>query len=156
MVHKWDPSYSKGKVGEDDLDRFYGIAHIIKEVSIELQNLGIDRVFIKMKSGFRFTVDYKTDYKTFDTGNVFIETVSRTDINKLGWAFTSCAQYIFYYLPQERVNYIATMHDIRNKLLQWYKEYPTKPAYNEGYKSLGITVPLDVFSGICIARHEIY
>lgn len=145
MVHKFDESLAFGQYMENLLDDYFSTWFLIEEVSMELQYLGIDRIFTKHSTGERFSVEYKADRRAHDTGNVFIETVSvqkGNTIEKLGWALTSTAQRLVYFIPGPNRVYILDMVDIRDMLSKWGDTCKVATAENEGYVGKGLLVPI--------------
>ena len=147
MEHDFEEKLVEGEVAEAELDNYFSRWQKIKPVSRELQRLGIDRIWTNKISGTRTTVEYKADSRAADTGNAFIETVSvqsKTQ-SKPGWAKTSCAQVLVYYLPNVKRVYVFEMLSIREQLADWGKAYRTAKAVNKDYVGKGILVPLSEF-----------
>jgi hypothetical protein len=114
--YNFDDQLSRGELGEALLDRFFAQWFRIKPATPEEQRQGIDRHFHHLKSHQEFTVEYKTDSLASRTGNAFIETVSVDTEQKAGWAFTSQADMLLYYVPGKRVVYVLKMAAIRTRL----------------------------------------
>ena len=142
-LHEFNKSLKTGQRYERVLDKVFSDRYSITPVSMDLQRLGIDRIFTSIKSRKRFSVEYKGDEKTQTTGNAFIETVSVDTDNKPGWAITSCAQILIYYVIGPNDIYISYMTEIKRLVSDWANKYEEKPAYNEGYKTLGLCVPIE-------------
>ena len=79
-------------------------------------------------------VEVKTDWMTFETGNVVFETQS---FGKVGCLERSKADYVVYYVPQSGNIYVCNMEALRKCVKHW--NYPTKPMAEQ---NLGIIVPL--------------
>ena len=133
----------------DDYFREPGL--VIREAEMKWQECGIDRWFIR--KGFWLPVEYKTDFQTNNTDNLFLEI--RKNCNgkgKAGWAKTTLAKILYYYVPQRGHIYAIDM-----SVLQSYPEdilkYRTAKAYNEGYHAEGILYPLKDRS-IFYATHD--
>jgi hypothetical protein len=133
---------SHGERGETFLDRYFSRWFRIQPSTPEEQRLGIDRHFHHLKSHDEFTVEYKTDSTAARTGNAFIETVSVDSDQKAGWAFTSQADRLLYYVPGKRVVYILKMTAIRARLPFWLATYALREVPNNGYHTHGLLVPL--------------
>ena len=145
MVHKFDESLAFGQYMEQLLDDFFMRWFQIEEVTMDLQRLGIDRIFVKHATGERFSVEYKADQRASETGNVFIETVSvmkGETVEKLGWALTSTAQRLVYFIPGPNRVYILDMNDIRDMLPKWGERCKMVNVQNEGYVGKGLLVPI--------------
>lgn len=149
VCHEFGPSLERGQKFEEKLDEYFSKEFQIFKVDMNLQRLGVDRIFVRYSDGARFTMEYKTDERTADTNNVFIETVSVDTEKKPGWAFTSVAQLIVYFIPQWHKIYLANTMVIRKRLAKWRGLYKEKPAQNDGYLTMGLCVPVDVFGAIC-------
>ena len=160
-MHKFIDDLPQGELEEKNLDRFFiELWHVgIQPATKEQQRDGIDRVWTTPDER-RFSVEYKADWKAAETGNAFIEVVSVDKDGKPGWAYTSLAQYLIYYIPPWKRVYICPMTMIKERLLDWVGRYPHKVIPNEGrnaenYNTVGVPVPLDVFESECkpLIRH---
>lgn len=139
----------KGESKEGVLDTFYSRLFHVRKVDMSMQRIGIDRLFVSRRNGSVYSVEYKADGRTSETGNVFIETVSVDVSNKLGWAYTSCAQVLLYFVPQNGVVYRTTMMNVRMHLADWLGMFDMRPIKNNGYYTKGIVVPVEEFIKIC-------
>ena len=93
-VYVFEQSLDKGKKAERVIDNCFQQWFEIQTVSIEYEKEhGIDRI-LKDRLGREFTVEYKTDWVTDSTNNVFVETISNDKTSKPGWAFTTHSQII--------------------------------------------------------------
>ena len=151
MVHNFTESLERGERFEQLLDQHFSQWFSVETVTMEFQRLGIDRIFTK-QNGQRFTVEYKTDERAHETGNIFVETVSvkkGETVEKLGWAHTSTAQLLVYYVPGIQRLYIVDMLALRDKLDKWSKQHRTAQADNGGYVGEGLLVPLQKLEKLC-------
>jgi len=144
-MYTFSEQLAKGEGYETVLDKYYGQWFSIQSVSMSAQKMGIDKVYTNIMNGCKYTIEYKADEKTAKTNNVFVETVSVDTTNKPGWAYTSCAQILVYYLPQMGIAVRHTMTNIKALLKDWLKKYPKVPCQNNGYKTWGVLVPLSEF-----------
>lgn len=144
-VYDFDEQLAKGVSGEELLDAFFSREWIIRTATRREQRQGIDRHYVCRKDGRYFKVEYKTDYLAHKTGNAFIETVSIDSEGRAGWAYTSKADFLFYFVVEDLLLYILPMETIRKQLSRWAKEYPIKAVPNRGYRTYGILVPLCEF-----------
>jgi hypothetical protein len=155
-----DEQLVEGQRYEAELDeyfsRWYRIEATNGQVGRWLQQHGIDRIFVaKNHEKWRWSVEYKADKRAADTGNAFIETKSVDTQDKSGWAYTSTAQLLMYYIPPSGVIYVVAMTDLRQKLPQWVRSYPERACLNQDprtgrqYRTLGRIVPLDAFGDVC-------
>lgn len=140
-VYGFDQQFAQGNKGENVLDTYFSRLYFVLLVPLDMQRLGIDRVFLNRESLMTHTIEYKTDSRAAQSGNVFIETVSIDRDNKPGWAYTSRADFLFYYLPQVGRVYCIEMSTLRRYLGDWVKHYPLKEIANKGYNTRGILVP---------------
>ena len=142
MTYDFDHQRSAGEQGETFLDAFFRErGHAIRPAAPDEQRQGIDRVFTA-QDGKVTRVEYKTDFLAAKTGNAFIETVSVDTHGKMGWALTSQADYLIYYLPG-KVIYVLSFTSLHWALPQWIRNYPAKSAPNRGYATHGVLVPLE-------------
>lgn len=134
MTYDFQEQLDIGERGEKRLDKFFSRFYKIDPVPMDLQRLGVDRVF--NNNGIRFTVEYKTDLKACTTGNFFLET--EVD-GKPGWLYSSVAQVVVYYIPPTAyvLNLVALRQDVNNGFLTGEE---SKPIPNKGYEAKGILV----------------
>lgn len=153
-MYEFDEQLDKGHGYETRLDKYFSkwySVHPIEEQAV--QRMGIDRRFTG-PTGAVYSVEYKTDERAGETGNVFIETVSVDTENKLGWAYTSCAQILAYYIPALQTIYLAYMTSVKESVRQWNDIYPIRRIPNRGYHTIGLLVPIPIFEGICFRTLE--
>jgi len=137
------------KIGEEYeaiLDDFFASQYDIEQVSVDVQKLtGMDRIFTRKTTGVKASVEYKTDFKAQDTGNVFIETESIGGTGKPGWAYCSIAQLLIYFIPRKNLIYIADMFKIKSEIDKLAVAYGVKSVDNGHFKMLGVPVPFEAF-----------
>lgn len=153
MTYSFQEQLAIGERDEDRLDRHFGQFFSIDKATAAEQRQGIDRHFIGKER--KFTVEYKSDHRAFETGNAFVETVSVDTKNTPGWIYTSKASYLFYFMPDADLCYILTFLKLRNRLRKWLALYPTCSIPNRGYCTEGMIVPLYEFERGAIATVEI-
>jgi hypothetical protein len=141
--YNFDDQLAHGERGEALLDRFFSRWFGIEPATPEEQRRGIDRHFHHLTSHNAFTVEYKTDHTATRTGNAFIETVSVDTAQKAGWAFTSQADRLLYYVPGNGVVYVLKMATVRAQLPVWQRAYEVREVPNNGYHTHGLLVPLE-------------
>lgn len=147
-THTWN-NKNIGDMGETILDKHFSKWFNIEEVSREEQRLGIDRIFTKKDIPVKFSVEYKTDLMAGKTNNVFIETMSVEEKNKLGWAYTSLAQYIMYFVPTTSIYFVISVVEMKHCLAGWKTNYVEKRLRNvmgkTVYHSSGLIIPIKDF-----------
>lgn len=148
-MYTFDTQLSKGQASEQELDKFFSEWYDIAPVNMDTQRQGIDRIFTRKDNGRVSKVEYKTDWTASKTHNAFVETVSVDTTNKPGWAHSSQADYLIYYVPGDDLIYIIAFTRLRSNLSRW-RTYPTKRIPNKGYNTTGILVPLREFERIAI------
>lgn len=148
-MHEFSNSLVIGDKHEIELDRFYSQWSKILRVSHTAQAMGIDRVWISNETGIQYTVEYKSDEIAGRTGNVFIETISNDVTGKLGWAYTTCAQWLCYYIPQMKTAYWIDALVLKYRIKEWEKKYKSISVANKDYNTIGILMPLDEFKHFC-------
>jgi len=92
-------------------------------------------------------VEYKTDHTAARTGNAFIETISVDSEQKAGWAFTSQADVVLYYVPGRDQVYVLRTTAVRSRLPFWLQACEVRQVPNDGYHTHGLLVPLDELAG---------
>lgn len=144
-VFNFQRQLAEGERGEKFLDNFFAPVFDIRAASREQQRQGIDRIFTERKSRRSLTVEYKTDARAGTTGNAFVETESVSAGHKPGWALSSRADYLVYYIPEPATVYIIRMATLRRRLPHWKGRYPERRVSNIGYETTGVLVPLAEF-----------
>lgn len=140
-----------GEAHERRLDEFFSRYDIdIRPATAEEQRMGIDRFFTHRPTGAVDAMEYKADDKAGQTGNAFIETVSVDTTGKPGWAVASQARFLVYLVVDPEVIYLVNMQRLRNALPRWQSIYPEVPAQNDGYRTLGLLVPLHELERIAV------
>ena len=142
----------KGEDAERCLDRHFGKFYFIENVGEQAQRWGIDRIWWTRAMTDRRSVQYKADWTASRTGNVFIETVSVDSQNVAGWAYTSVAQLLVYYLPNSAIAYVAPMLAIRDAVKEWAQARQEKTIPNGSYNTRGLPIPLEEFAERCLAQ----
>lgn len=158
-LHTFDKSFEGSKLYDAELDKYFGVAYEIRKATRDQERMGIDRIFVHRVTGTWYYVEYKTDHRTPDTGNVFVETISVDTADKIGWAFTSAAQVLVYFVPAYERAYRIDMMTVKRKLPAW-GVYREGKAWNKGrdgslYLTWGRLVPLNTFRASCIKEHEV-
>jgi hypothetical protein len=134
---------AQGEAGEAVLDRFFSRWYRILPAGRAQQRRGIDRVFVAGQR--RLAVEYKSDSTAAKTGNAFVETVSVDTSRTPGWAYTSQADFLVYFIPPDGLVYVVQLATLRRALPGWLRRYPVRAIPNEGYHTHGVLVPLDEF-----------
>ena len=137
---------SKGAGGEDDVLKFFA-GHgwaIEKTTMTNGQRNGIDARMTRQGHA-PIALEIKTDERSWKTGNAFVETISVDTQNKAGWAYTSKADWLAYYLPQGLYFYLVRMSWLRSQLPLWQQQCRTVKVKNRGYCTHGLVVPLTAF-----------
>lgn len=151
--YKFDKQFKKGEKGENKLDKLFQERFHIYSVPIELQKKGLDRLFIRKDDIKVFKIEYKTDFLSSHTGNAFIETCSifRNRVCKTkGWAYTSHADYIIYYIVGDEIVYIVPTDVIKDNVNIWKDKFGEKSARNRDYVTKGVPLPLTIFEKMAI------
>jgi hypothetical protein len=147
---------ANGEKHEKELDEYYNQWFEIAQVSRNAQRLGIDRVWTGRNMGYKYTVEYKADTAADRTGNIFIETMSVDTQNIMGWAYTSCAQRMVFYIPPLGKAYHITTMTLKYLVQEWVKVYgPPILIPNKGYNTMGVPVPIGEFARYCFQVDDI-
>ena len=150
MVYQMGRQLARGEEAERQLDAHFADRFVIIPATREQQRQGIDRVFTQRKSGKPYLIEYKTDWTAGRTNNAFIETISVDTLNIPGWAYSSTAEWLIYFVPHRKQIYIAHFAKLRESLEDWIKQYgPAKAIPNQDYHTWGVPVPLDKFVKCC-------
>ncbi len=141
QLHEFRQSLGTGSLGETLLDGLFGSWWDIEPVSMDDQRRGLDRVFTRGDE--RLDVEYKTDTKGAESGNVFLETVSNDRSGKSGWAHSTEADAVAYYLHEDGGGrgLVFEPAELRKALHGWVRRFRIVTATNLGYHSYGVLVP---------------
>jgi len=152
-LNQFEVKKAEGEKYEQELDNYFTqlLGVNIKKVSMELQLLGVDRIFTG-RSGRRWSVEYKADIRAAQTGNFFIEILTNDNSGKKGWAYTSIAQRLVLYIPGKALCYIIESHKIKSRIEEWLDIYPVRSANNGHHNSEGIIIPIEAFINACKAQ----
>ena len=122
--------------------------HLVQATIEEDRQFGIDD-WLQLPTEGVVSVDWKTDHRSALTGNLAVEVIANSSSGKLGWVFTSQANYIVYLLPTlSRLLWFKTAV-LRAAVIEWLPIYPTKAAHNDNrhdrflYTTWNLTVPLE-------------
>lgn len=100
----------RGKIGEEmfiEQEKADGATVIDVRDNQTFRALDTDFILVDSSFGDRLvTVEVKTDYKSEQTGNVFIETYN-TSTGKDGWWYYCKAEYLVFVQPLSRVAHIV-------------------------------------------------
>lgn len=144
-LYTFDEKFAQGAQGEAFLDAFFKRWYLVFPATPEEQREGIDRYFVHLRQRRVLAIEYKTDERAGQTHNAFVETVSVDTASKPGWAVTSQADYLAYYIPGDGLVYIIKFSKLRLALSRWEKIYQTRQIKNSGYHTHGLIVPLHEF-----------
>jgi len=72
-------------------------------------------------------------------------------VGKPGWAYTSQARFLLYYIPKPDTIYIIPMARLRVLVDAWRQRYPERRINNGTYHTVGTLVPLDEIERIAVA-----
>lgn len=145
MIYGFAEQLKAGQAHEHFLDEYSGRWFEITEATREQQRQGIDRIYTAKATGVVTTVEYKADTTASRTGNAFVETISVDTVMKPGWAYSSQADWLLYYLPVDGLIYFFEFAKFRQHLPRWVEQFPTRAIPNNGYKTHGLLVPLEQF-----------
>ena len=151
--YKFDSQLEVGTTGANEAVSYLSKWYNWYPATQQDERNGIDGILECRKTKRRWATEIKTDWTAGRTSNVFIETVSVDKEGILGWAYTSLAQLLVYYIPSLRRVYIASMAAIKAQLCEWKNQYETKKIPNNGrygtYNTEGLLIPFAVFERDC-------
>lgn len=155
-MYDFQTQLSIGKEVEDALDIYFSKWYKISPVSIETEkNQGIDRLFSSLQTSQQRTVEYKADFKSYKTDNMYVELSVDSDSGhtKNGWALHSVADIMIYaVISGTKIIkiYIFSPSIVRDNLEKWKGQYRNVVCRNKGYHSKGVLVPLSEIEKIAL------
>lgn len=148
MTYNFGRQHRQGKDAEQFIyQQFQEYFNVIPAPGY-LQDQGVDFTFTDRRNGQTWKVELKTDQVAYRTGNAFIETVSvsRASGSLPGWAHSSQADWLLYFIPQTRKIYRIALTRLRAELSLWEQRYPSRTIPNAdrrgAYDTIGLLVPL--------------
>lgn len=135
-----------GEIGGYLLDGYFCKLYNLQFASSQDEYNGIDRIAFR-PDGKQILLEYKTDLLAERTGNAFIETCAYDASargQRSGWAYTSQANVIVYFLPLTNRLYLIRPHRLRSRMPQWERKYRQVQVINAGWTTHGLLVPLQV------------
>jgi hypothetical protein len=150
-LKEFEKDLKVGQAYEDRLIAYLKQWYEVRKATIDQQLQGID--FIIRKPTGDTTVELKADSRSAETGNAFIETMSRFEDGVYGWAWTTRADLLIYWVvPSEII--VARPSDIRDALtakdVGWIYKYPTRLICNRAWHTQGYLVPLEELKEIAV------
>ena len=149
-IHDFNQSKAAGDEGEQFLDRLFEqrgnkVEPVTKQ---EQRDDKIDRKITNPNNGKTVIVEYKTDMKAKQTGNVFVETFSNIENGTPGWIGASKAEWLVTLIPDECV-LITRLSKIREcYATKWvgynHKSVPNRVG-NNIYHTIGFPVPIEKY-----------
>lgn len=143
-MYSFQTQRSRGRAGEAVLDKIFGKFFQVKRATATQQRQGIDRVMTGNEHKQTIHVEYKTDYAAASSGNAFVEVACD---GKPGWAHTSQADFIAYFVPGKHA-YIVRPATLRNHLAEWEVRFEKRTVLNAAYTATGLLVPLPFLAEI--------
>lgn len=169
MAYDFAEQYENSKGYDRHIDAAFEPWWEVENVGRLFERAGMDRLWTHRDTGRRMSVEYKSDTMAHRTKHVFVETESVVEAGKRGWAYTSCAQLLVYYVVEGRYAFVARMSEIERKLEGWELAHQIRDVRtrdgNSGnessdtegscYTTRGILVPLMTFRAAASAVVEV-
>lgn len=158
-LYDFTTKLQQGEAQERQLDIFFSKWFIVDEADPCQQRQGIDRLFYRKEDNEKISVQYKSDFCSDRTGNVFVEVISSCEDAAPGWAWRCSADILVYYLPNSRVAYILSVSTLKDAnlppfLLIWAKQFPWRSikstSNDRTWTTQGVLVPVAEFSKVCM------
>lgn len=154
QLYDFDRQKVVGDAGEELVQKFFSRWYEVRPVNRAAQRLGYDFEFVNRKTGDRKKVELKTDEAA--KKNVFIETISKQtepcanahgkpQVDKYGWAITSVADILLYYLVPHNQVFVVEMPVLRAALPTYTRHCLSVAVRNDGYWTHGLLVPIPEF-----------
>lgn len=142
--YDFEAQKARGIAGEHRLDAYFAEWFHITEATDQQQRQGIDRIFWDKKSAELTLVEFKTDARANQTQHAFIEIETNGKGEGSGWAFTSAAAVLVYYIPGAgaEIAYWIRFNLLRRSLRDWLQRCRRVSVPNRTYNTVGLLVPL--------------
>jgi hypothetical protein len=148
MAKRFGKQYRIGEIGAGLLDGYFSKLYRLTPATLAEEENGIDRVAFR-PDGRQVCLEYKTDILADKSGNAFIEVVAYDGERgqREGWAYTSRADMIVYFLPFSNRLLLIRPARLRFKLPAWEARYRREKVQNQGrteWVTVGLLIPLEV------------
>lgn len=150
-MYRFQTMRNRGYKGEKMLDGLFSKFFDVRRATATEQRNGIDRVMTGKEHKQVINVEYKTDYTAATSGNAFVELAFD---GKPGWARTSQADFIAYFVPGKHT-YIVRPCTLRNHLSEWEGRFEQRTVLNAGYTATGLIVPLAYLAEVSEAIYAV-
>ena len=140
----FDEKQRQEKIFNRHWDSYFNRYYFIFEAGLDLDLMGVDRVFVNRKTGIPTTIEYKNDIMAGKTGRVFVESKANVEFNTDGWIFTCKAMKLLIAVPTVGQVYICDTARMRAEFPKWLEKFGTRKAFNGRYESEGVCLPLSV------------
>ena len=142
----------EGDKGEWLMNTYHTLWFDIVESGNDGRERGYDSIFTRFSDSTPFLVETKVCNRAHETGNLIVETMSKVEFDKLGWAITSEAEILLWYIWfWDEVIYFR-MPDIKKRVNQWKERYGELALMKnkQGWTTRAIMVPLTVMRPLAI------
>lgn len=138
-----------GEEADAVIDDYFSGWYDIHPASPEEQRRGIDRLWYGREGGVT-SAEYKLDKVAAKSGFAFVEIDTNGKGDGSGWAHTSRATWLVYYVPGEAAEliYLIAFINLRAQLDYWRKRCRVVSVPNATYDTRGLLVPLREFERI--------
>lgn len=145
MTYRFGEQFRVGAIGAQMLDGYFSKLYRLLPATMQEEENGIDRVGFK-DDGSQVLIEYKTDVKADFTGRAFIEVVAYAHDRgqRDGWAQTSQADIIVYFLPFSNRLFLLRPRRLRARMALYEAQYERMHVKNPGWTTTGLLVPLEV------------
>lgn len=138
---------------ETVLDQYLEQFFMIRLASMTEERQGLNRIIRLANPSLK--IAYKCDSRADTSRDAFIETksvVSGDYTITPGWALSTDADLVIYYLTRSRAFYLINPKTLRAMLPSWSKLFPSQRVPNHssaiGYETEGLLVPLFVLNNL--------
>jgi hypothetical protein len=136
-------------------DAYFAKHYFIFEAPLELDLLGVDRIFVSKIDAVATTVEYKNDSRAAQTGRAYIEDLANTELITLGWVHTCKAERVLICIPPIGRIYVCRAQRLRDEFSGLKEKFGTRKAFNGRYFSTGCCIPLEVLTTLADAVIEL-
>lgn len=154
-IHNFKDSLKVGDYGENIIYNYLNqsptVDTILDVSDIKMyQELEVDMI-TKMTDGQEYKIEIKTD--TYQSGNIYYETVSAEEVGSIGGFEKTVCDYMFYYFINMSTLYILKMDEYRkwfrskeeSFIKKGYQKSPVNRRWNGStYTSIGYAYPISL------------
>ncbi|RMD50744.1 hypothetical protein D6827_03430 [Candidatus Parcubacteria bacterium] len=151
-MFSFEDSLIEEKQLSEILDTEFSKTYLVRPAPLQIDKLGIDRLFIHKRNKMFYYVEYKHDKQAHSTDNFFFEYETVTgDTARPSGIIKMAAQILVYHLPEAKSFYVIDVSKLKSAFTSWreqgiYQSVETDTSYSteslSRWYARGLLVPI--------------